>query len=241
MIDARADAVDFELFRLLKEAGTIDCLIGIESGVDRVLRLFNKGASAAKNAKAIDILRELGISLNLGFIMFDPRMTFEELQQNYGFLQKHNAVTVDSLRSWLWPLFGTPVVEELRSAGLVVEERLGEVRYRFVDARVEKVFGVISQCTTITHPLDREIYEVRKYGGVSDDTLRVVLQEVKSLWIDVFDAALESSVGFDYSWVEEEVAALLERFKSLRAAPTAQDKASRHAKIGLNLHATSLE
>jgi len=215
MIDARSQAVDGELFQLLREAGTIDCLVGIESGVDRILKLYNKGVSVSHNLKAIEILRTLGIKLNLAFIMFDPRMSFAELQQNYRFLVDNDVVTVDSLRSWLWPLFGTPVVDQLRSHGLIVEETLGEIKYRFLDSSVERVFDIVSRCGEITHPLDRALFVARKFKRLSETGLQVISEENRSLWLDIFEAALESCHSFDFSQVEARVSSLQERLGSL--------------------------
>lgn len=202
MIDARPEAVDYDLFKELKEAGTVDCLVGVESGVDRILKLFNKGATVSRNRRAIEILRSLDISLNLGFIMFDPRMTFDELRENYRFLLETGVVTVDSLRSWLWPLFGTPVVEQLRAAGLVVEEMLGDVIYRFQDADVEAVFNIISECTKLTYPFDYAFFKLRKFTPTLPEGAQAISRDNLKLWIEIFEAALEDPHGFDFSWVQ---------------------------------------
>jgi anaerobic magnesium-protoporphyrin IX monomethyl ester cyclase len=242
MIDARPEVIEVELFKLLKGAGTIDCLIGIESGVDRILKLYNKGADVSHNLKAIEILRELGISLNLGFIMFDPRMTFAELHQNYQFLVDNDIVTVDSLRSWLWPLFGTPVVGHLRSQGLIIEETLGNLKYRFLDASVERAFQIISECTGITYPLDRALFVARKFNQLSQSGLQVVTQENRSLWTDIFEMALVASETFDLAWVKARVGSLLEYLKLLLNSPVQSvDNGGNYGKIGINLHSASFE
>jgi len=215
MIDARPEAVDWELFQELKAAGAIDCLVGVESGIDRILKLFNKGATVSRNVRAIEILRSLGIKLNLGFIMFDPRMTFDELHANYRFLQENGVVTVDSLRSWLWPLFGTPVVDQLRAANLVVEETLGDVVYRFEDSVVGRVFNVISHCTELTYPLDYAFFKLRKFNPILPAEAEIISRQNLGLWIDIFEAALEDPHGFDFSWVEGKRDKLLDKVKSL--------------------------
>ncbi|ETR70220.1 MAG: radical SAM protein [Candidatus Magnetoglobus multicellularis str. Araruama] len=178
MIDARALTVEKELFQLLKDAGTIDCLIGIESGVDRILKLYNKGASVSNNIRAIKVIKDLGINLNLAFIMFDPRMNFNELRQNYQFLVDYDIVTIDSLRSWLWPLFGTPLIEQLKSQDLLLEETLCDITYRFIDNSVEAVFNIISHCTRISFPLDRFLFKVRKFDLATQTSLQYMLNKI---------------------------------------------------------------
>lgn len=211
MIDSRPEAVNRDLFLELREAGTIDCLVGIESGVDRILRLYNKGATVAQNIRAIEILRELGIELNLGFIMFDPRMTMEELKQNVAFLRSMEILTVDSIRSWLWPLLGTPAVDQIRTAGLVEAESLGEISYRFMDASVQEVYNIICECANRSQPLDRAIFRLRKDTSISRSTLACLLGENLHLWTRILDSALEHHRGFDFAWVNAEIDRMLQR------------------------------
>lgn len=216
MIDSRPEAVERSLFTVLREAGTIDCLVGVESGVDRILKLYSKGASVRQNVEAIQILRDLGISLNLGFIMFDPRMTLAELGTNYQFLVDQDIVTVDSLRSWLWPLFGTPVVEQLTKAGLVTEQTLGDVVYRFADSGVGDVFDVVSRCTKLTYPFDHLLFSARKRKAAAPESLDALSGQLLELWKQIFATALESPASVDYDWVEKEVAALASQIGALK-------------------------
>jgi radical SAM superfamily enzyme YgiQ (UPF0313 family) len=218
MIDARPEAVDRSLFTLLREAGTIDCLVGVESGVDRILKLYSKGATVRHNIDAVRILRDLGISLNLGFIMFDPRMTMAELRANYHFLIEQDIATVDSLRSWLWPLYGTPVVEQLRAAGLVTNETLGDVFYRFADPTVGEVFDVVSRCTKITFPFDYALFTARKRKTISVRSVDDLSAELLSLWKQIFEEALRQPLSFDYDSVRRATATLLAAIAKLNGA-----------------------
>jgi anaerobic magnesium-protoporphyrin IX monomethyl ester cyclase len=218
MIDSRPEAVDKDLFLELREAGVIDCLVGVESGVDRILKLYSKGATVAKNIKAVETLRDVGISLNLGFIMFDPRMTIEELRQNFSFLNELSIMTVDSVRSWLWPLFGTPVVDQLRAAGLVESESIGDIIYRFADPLVQGVFNIISECADRSRPFDRKIFQVRRNNPKADEQLAEVMADYLLLWSHTFECALKGDARFDFSWFDKECQRLAD---SVSAASTA--------------------
>ena len=144
MISARAEDVNEELFTLLAQAGVNDCLIGVESGVDRILKLYNKKTTVQQNQDCIDILRKLNIKLNLAYIMIDPRMTIEELKQNYEFLKRNDIITIDSLRSHFWPLYGTPALKQFESDNLIKSRSINKVEYYFVDKEVEYVFNKIN-------------------------------------------------------------------------------------------------
>ncbi len=211
MIDARAEAVQPELFKLLRKAGAFDCLVGVESGVERILRLYTKGATVAKNLEAISVLRDLDIRLNLGFIMFDPRMTFDELLTNYRFLTDNNITTVNALRSYLWPLYGTLIVPQLEGDGLVVSRSLGDLEYRFRDPRVGKIFDSVRRCARITFEFDWSFYQARKTRTVGSHAEASLERAYLEVWTEVFIQALNrrrGKVRFDF--VEKSVVRLLD-------------------------------
>lgn len=205
MISARAQMVEVNLFKLLKKAGIVSCLIGVESAVDRILKLYRKGNQVRHNLEAIRILQELDINLNLAFIMFDPRMTFDELQQNYLFLKKNNITTPNSLKSYLAPFHGTTVYDELKSEGLLGPETLGELTYTFADPRVGRVFDFIKHCKKITYPLEKTVFEIKKSGRLTAAHLNDIRVTNKKMWIDIFESALKHPESDDYGWVEDRI------------------------------------
>jgi len=60
--------------------------MGLESGVETQLKRFGKDFHLLNFKGAFTLLNKLSISLELGFILFDPLMNFEELKQNVFFL-----------------------------------------------------------------------------------------------------------------------------------------------------------
>ncbi|HHV61493.1 MAG TPA: radical SAM protein [Firmicutes bacterium] len=144
-ISCRADEVDKELFALLKRAGVKEVFLGIESGVQRALDIFNKGTTVEQNERAIRILRELDIDFSLGFILLHPYTTFEELSENLSFLRKVGyplsrvPISPTDYLPRLQVLVGTPIAERLRREG-----RLGgslfDYTYEFDDPRVRAYY-----------------------------------------------------------------------------------------------------
>ena len=61
-------------------------LFGVESGVDSILKRFNKKTTALQNINAIRVLSACNIPVRLTYIMFDPLMTFDELLESFHFL-----------------------------------------------------------------------------------------------------------------------------------------------------------
>ncbi|UYO61669.1 B12-binding domain-containing radical SAM protein [Acetobacterium wieringae] len=90
-IEARADDIEEETIESLVDAGLKHILIGLESGRDEALKRLNKLTTVADNENALRILRKYGIEPSVGFIMFEPDSTLEDLKVNYDFL-KQNAL-----------------------------------------------------------------------------------------------------------------------------------------------------
>jgi radical SAM superfamily enzyme YgiQ (UPF0313 family) len=140
----RVDAIlanEAILPRLVK-AGLISTEVGIESGVDRILKLYNKHNNAQDNERAIALLRKNGVAFDAsGFIMFDPFMTLEELRVNAKFLLNHGAATWNFFTSRLQLYPGTEIREEMIQKNLFNDK--GDIgrtsRYSFQDSKVQLV------------------------------------------------------------------------------------------------------
>lgn len=86
-IYARANDIEPESMRLLKGAGLYAVFIGIESFNQAVLNRYRKGTTVEQNHRAINILKQFGIRLRMGFITFDHFTTFPELEENLSHLK----------------------------------------------------------------------------------------------------------------------------------------------------------
>ncbi|WP_131002691.1 B12-binding domain-containing radical SAM protein [Klebsiella variicola] len=68
------------------------CLFGVESGVDTILKRFNKKTTSKQNVTAIRILSLLGVPIRYTYIIFDPLMDFDELVQNFQFISRTDLI-----------------------------------------------------------------------------------------------------------------------------------------------------
>jgi len=73
-------------FEKAKTAGLESVFIGLESGNESDLRLFNKRATVSDNMIAIKRLKKHGIPSVYGFINFNPYSSYETLKKNSDFL-----------------------------------------------------------------------------------------------------------------------------------------------------------
>lgn len=139
---ARAEA----LLRALKDAGLREVFVGVESGGAAQMKRYAKRAGQDDNLRALALLRRLGIEIDVGFIMFDPQMSLEDLEANVRFLQvagleRHDARMTKALR--VQPCTGIQKVLDRRGllTGPLNLDNLVQP-FRFVDERVGQIYRV---------------------------------------------------------------------------------------------------
>ena len=105
-----------------REAGLRHILIGLESGREEALQRLNKKTTVEQNEKALTILRSYGIEPNVGFIMFEPDSSVEDLRINFEFLKRNHLldnldITVNVLYHHQIILQGTESFRQLQAEG----------------------------------------------------------------------------------------------------------------------------
>jgi len=141
--EMRADTVDPVLIDKLRKAGLHRLFIGMESGVDSVLKRWDKGTTVEENDRAVNILRGLGMpphAINFGYIMFDPEMTLDELKQQYRWLRDTGYCQVQHLQNKMNIYWGTPHHARMLAQGRIDTSAFGDRWiYEFDDPRVGAV------------------------------------------------------------------------------------------------------
>lgn len=94
---SQADDLENNIDRIMtlqhfRDSGLRRVLIGVESGVDSVLRRFNKRTTSAENVIGARLLTGSGIPVRFTYILFDPLMTFEELEKSYQFIGRRDLI-----------------------------------------------------------------------------------------------------------------------------------------------------
>ena len=113
----RADQVDEELFKELRKAGLRLVFLGIESGNEETLQLFDKRSSVETNLKALEILKKLNISVEAGFIMFNPYTKYSNIHQDLDFLIETGLGPEVLSDLGLFP--GEPLIDKLKKDKLL--------------------------------------------------------------------------------------------------------------------------
>jgi hypothetical protein len=150
--ETRVDSVASGVMAALAANGAKSIFLGIESGCDGVLRRIGKRIDTKQILRAVRIVRDSGMQLNIGFIMFEPDTTMDELAENYRFLDglgllDNHDLTVNLLYHNQIVLYGSTAWERFALEGrLLLDERLPfEGRYCFRDARVGLVCAAMGR------------------------------------------------------------------------------------------------
>jgi radical SAM superfamily enzyme YgiQ (UPF0313 family) len=130
---------DLWLIRLLRSAGLQRVLLGVESGSAGTLKRWLKKATPADNRRTIRLFRSHSVYVNMGFIMFHPHSTRQELEENVSFLRAVGSPNLRMLCTRMEVYPGTRLLEDLRGENLLRPEydsTLNPYAYRFVDADI---------------------------------------------------------------------------------------------------------
>lgn len=163
-IECRVDDVNMELFVLMQRAGLMNVFLGIESGNKQDLRLFNKNISLLQIDNAIKVLRKLGLTYDIGFIMFHPTSTVEQLITNATFLRKYNCANSKSLLNELSLYHGSPLIKYYDLKGLITYREYS-VLYSYENPLVKKILDaakkLLSELIQIETQLERLLFQMQ--------------------------------------------------------------------------------
>lgn len=80
--NARADQITPKMAKAMKDAGCHQVFLGFESGCDEMLERINKGEKVADLERGARILKEIGITVSVGFIIGLPGETDSSVQKS---------------------------------------------------------------------------------------------------------------------------------------------------------------
>lgn len=197
-METRANDLNEEIMSELVRAGLTSLLIGIESGSPDILARLNKRAGAGDGARAIRLCREQGIEPEIGFLMFVPEATCEDLYANLAFLAQNKLLgrldrTANLLCHRQIVLAGTPgyarFAEENRLGKRGVFGFQGEVA--LAHPRVEWLAGLTTfACHTILRRMAQRDSPIYWRKSVSP-----ILQTANDYLVRLFSRLLDQAAG----------------------------------------------
>jgi anaerobic magnesium-protoporphyrin IX monomethyl ester cyclase len=152
-INCRADDIDPQLFRVLREIGLAGVFLGLESGVQSVLQRFEKRLSVDTNRRAIGILTDLGIDFFPAYIMIDPHSSLGEFRDNLRFLVDNDLpVHPGNILSRLEVIPATKMQFTLEQEGRL-EGNFWEGYYYLLGIEIERLLKILTPALRPLHLL----------------------------------------------------------------------------------------
>ncbi len=204
------------LFEKLRDVGLSLVFCGAESFCSRQLKRYAKKSTPEGNVRAIRLLQELGLQVEVGFIPFDPFATLQDLEENVRVLDQHELWRVTSQTlSEMDVQAGAPMETWLQRRNLLIsyDDNNMTYSYRFQDpvvARVAQLCRSWKQETDYAYRLVRNAQRMALYAEFPND----VMTEVKRLNFEFLKATV--ALARDGAWGES--AAVRRRFERQREA-----------------------
>ncbi len=118
---ARADLIDDEMMKLLKRLNVASVVFGLESGSERMLRYYKKGAvTVADNYRALKLCKQHGMRTMATMIIGAPDETEADIAETHALVRSPDLD--QAVICHLTPLPGTETWEDAKRAGLVSED-----------------------------------------------------------------------------------------------------------------------
>jgi len=137
------------MFAAMRDAGLYLVYMGLESGNEEGLKVLHKQTTVAQNLRAVEILKQLGLMFEFGFMLFDPSSTLRAIRSNVAFLR---AIVGDGSAAAVFcrmlPYDGTPIKDGLERSGRL----RGDVchpDYDFLDPKVTSLYHTIRQVVDV--------------------------------------------------------------------------------------------
>ncbi len=180
----RVYLVNLESLKLMRKAGCVEILFGIESGSQRILNALKKGTTVEQNRNTARIFKKVGIKANGSFMIGNPTGTLDEIKATERFIEEEDLDGADV--SVAVPFPGTEFWNWAQERGLIPEKvdwshlELG-AKVSVPDVIPMNIIRVIHtklsiKCFIKTHGKLRFIKEYTKKPGT---VLRYVLSLIK--------------------------------------------------------------
>lgn len=159
-ISCRAENVQEDVLLELRKAGLSHVFVGVEAGTGDSLRFYGKGHTIEQNRAASRAIKALGLSFQAGFMLFNPRVTLEDLHENLQFLKDIGEFKPMVINSAVDPHFGAPLLQSFRRDGVLRDEGL-RLSVEYSDVRVRAAKAVAELCAEAFQPFMSFIAAVR--------------------------------------------------------------------------------
>ncbi len=190
-----------QALQLLRNAGLTRVYIGLESGSQAQKLRYNRKETLGDTLCALQVLQDLDLDIDVGFIMFDPSLSVEELLENTAFFRANGLVRYNT-----WPFRplvvneGTAIKRKLESQGLLTGEQEPNFMafgYRFADPAVAQIAEAVHRISRSSAPVFYALKTISKshwHGG--DEAIDFAVHTVQAnaeIYLDMMESLGEAA------------------------------------------------
>lgn len=201
----RAREITFETVQSLVDVGLNRVFIGVESGSENVLKRLNKSCTVEDNDRALEILAKFPqVHTDLGFIMFEPEMSLEDLSDSFYWLSNHKEfASKHNLYNKLNIYYKTQVCDRIREKGLLHPSDFWDRHnYEFEDNRVGEILSVLEAIKKEMMDFNQKtvnimlrLREMERQGKQSETeklstSYNKLIEKEQDFWLYVFEDCL---------------------------------------------------
>lgn len=146
LIKARPDTVDDEVASALKDFGVVGVFLGVENASETGLKSLMRGVELKDVKTAVSALEKQKIISTYNLLIFHPKATITEINENIQFIGEHTRLPFDFGRAEI--VAGSPLERMLVNEGKLLGS-WPNWNYEIRDALVERMFKI--NCLTFRH------------------------------------------------------------------------------------------
>ena len=198
--EARVDSISEPVIKMLKEVGLDNLFIGFESANLATLKKYRKGHTPKQAEEALKILKKLDVTVEYGYIMIDPELTYEQLTENVEWILKIGGYTKHNLYNKLNLYYGTDLYKAIK------EENPDDLPFyerkitKFKDKRVETFSLIIDMAKELFSDYNERVNDfiLSKVKEYSTNSLwQDIAEEINDaeivVWEEIILTALKTS------------------------------------------------
>jgi len=182
----RADTLDFNILKKIKQSGCISLQLAIESGNQRILNeVIKKRSSLDYIVKIIEYCKELEIKLAAFFVIGFPGETISDIKETIALaLRLYKTYTVLPILLFATPLYGTDLYKICMEEGLIdrnlTDEDLATATQFFGNPLISTKNFSKEDLKKIANEFELEMDKL-----VGQDSFRKILTDKKSIFSSV--------------------------------------------------------
>ncbi len=216
LIKTRPDGIDEDILNILDEIGTVGVFLGVENASNNGLKALARSSNRDEIDHSLQLLEDFDMAVTFNLLIFHPRTTLEEINENIYFMNKNAHMAFDFGRAEI--VAGSPLEKLVRHRGLL-KGTWPQWDYQIEDDAVEKMFRIIaltfyqenSPYTDLSHKLIAISYRSqllqRFYPGKKSkqlkkesmklikDSNRFTLDSLLSVYSLVAESDIENSIN----------------------------------------------